>query len=106
MSGGSSEELTIDSPLLGAVLEKGKNYTFKYSGEDENETTYLEVNGRIQWAGTLNLTNTLNDGEDVSDDGMKFSIADGTGRDAIIFELDDDGVPSVGGSVALYRGTR
>ena len=51
----------------------------------------------------MNLTDTLNDGEDVSDDGMKFSITDGTGRDAIIFELDDDGVPSVGGSVTLYE---
>ena len=103
VSGANRNDLIINSPALGTVLDQGESYTFVHSGAEVGDKTYLEVNGRIQWAGTLNIDESLSDDTNITDDGITFSISDGTGREPIIFEFDVDGVSNAAGSTETFN---
>jgi hypothetical protein len=78
--------IELTSPEHGTVLEKGKLVNFAYSAPQAREA-YLEINGEVRWVGELALLDT----GILPKDGTTFEIADGSGRDPIVFEFDTDG---------------
>lgn len=87
----STTDIEMTTPALGSTLEWGETVDFNFSSESDISLShaYLEINGRVQWAATLSYN-----GNDLPEDGSTFSIDDGTGRGAVTFEFDDDGLAS------------
>jgi len=84
-------ELEITSPSLGTTLEVGDTVevNFSQNGSTNITNSFLEINGKVQWSAVLSL-----DGLETPRDEHNFSIDDGTGRGAVFFEFDSDGLAS------------
>ena len=61
-------------------------------------TAYLEVDGNIPWKGRLAF-----DGTDLPQDSATLEIADGTGRDSITFEFDNNEASSSGNAIEVVE---
>ena len=85
LRGGADQEVLLTSPQPGTILNSAGEERFKYS-TDRNVTAYLEVDGQVHWNGFLSF-----DSVSLPDDGSTFSLYDGTGRDPVVFEFDQDG---------------
>jgi hypothetical protein len=82
-------DLNITAPVLGEVLYWDQNINFTYSA-NATVTTYLEMDGLIPWMGRLAFDMT-----DLPEDNATLEITDGTGKDAVVFEFDNDNSPGV-----------
>ena len=80
--------LSLTSPATGTVLEKGDSVSFGFDA-NESVTTYLEINGDVQWKGRLAFNGT-----NLPADESNVTITDGTGRQSVTFEFDSDGTAS------------
>ncbi|MDB3958773.1 Ig-like domain-containing protein [Opitutales bacterium] len=82
-------DLNITAPALGEVLYWDQNINFTYSA-NATVTTYLEMDGLIPWMGRLAFDMT-----DLPEDNATLEITDGTGKDSVVFEFDNDNSPGV-----------
>ena len=85
LRGGAEQEVLVTSPRAGTILDSEGEERFGYE-TDRNVTAYLEVDGQVHWNGLSFESLSL------PEDGSTFSIYDGTGREPVVFEFDQDGL--------------
>ena len=83
--GADTTDISLTSPAYGSVLKKGEPIEVGYSLHSGlSGQRFLEINGGIRWSGVLSMEDYL------LVDGGTISLIDGTGRNSVSFEFDNN----------------
>ena len=84
--GADTTDISLTSPDYGSVLKKGEPIEVGYSLHSglSGQGNFLEINGGIRWSGVLSMEDYL------LVDGGTISLIDGTGRNSVSFEFDNN----------------